>query len=454
MHAKQAALVPPSFSALMQQAAPFEENPVLAVAVSGGSDSLALIHLANEWAQRQKGRVIALTVEHGLRTASSAEAELVQAWMNEAGIEHHILEWEGEKPTSNIQASAREARYEILVKWCRENAVLHLLTAHHLDDQAETFLLRLQRGSGVDGLSAMPLIISQQGVRILRPLLSVTKTSLQIFLREKGLEWVEDPSNNNLHYARSHVRQFLQNPFTAAGEEALIPSALFTQRLADSARHMGRARASLEIQMAKSMQQVVDIYPEGYAVLKSKYFKNLVEDDAFKILASVLVTISGRYYKPRFNDLTRLYNKIKSQEPFKATTLWGCYIFSKGGDLICCREPASAEGAVKIPDTGELIWDSRFGIQSTGGDGIIVEALGEQGWHSIKEHYLAISLPKPIIITLPAIKSLESVIAVPHISFYSEALEKKQSATRNQYFARFMPAVPLAAAAFHYSNIK
>ena len=127
----------------------------IAVAVSGGGDSMALCLLLKEWCTTQGVNLTALTVDHGLRVDSRTEAEQVSRWMMEASISHHILSWAGEKPTTNIQDEARKARYQLMGKWCAQNNIAHLCLAHHQDDQAETFLLRLFRGSGVDGLCAM-----------------------------------------------------------------------------------------------------------------------------------------------------------------------------------------------------------------------------------------------------------------------------------------------------------
>ena len=143
------------FAASMAALGPFERPPALAVAVSGGADSMALTLLAADWAAARRGSIVALTVDHRLRNESRAEAKQVAAWLAARGIEHKILAWTGEKPSSDVQAAAREKRYELLEDWCRRQGILHLLVAHNLDDQAETFLLRLGRGSGLYGLSGM-----------------------------------------------------------------------------------------------------------------------------------------------------------------------------------------------------------------------------------------------------------------------------------------------------------
>ncbi|HZD25370.1 MAG TPA: tRNA lysidine(34) synthetase TilS, partial [Alphaproteobacteria bacterium] len=153
------------FAALMAPFAPFEATPALAVAVSGGADSLALALLADGWARRRGGVATALTVDHGLRPEAAAEARRVGRWLAARGIPHRILRWRGDKPATAVQAKARAARYALLADWCRRHGVLHLLTAHHRGDQAETVLMRLAHGSGVDGLAGMARQRRLEGLR-------------------------------------------------------------------------------------------------------------------------------------------------------------------------------------------------------------------------------------------------------------------------------------------------
>jgi len=143
------------FARLMASLGPFESAPRIAVAVSGGADSLALALLAADWAAAQGGKAVALTVDHGLRPEAAAEARQVRRWLADCGISHFILAWRGPRSGADVQAAARAARYRLMGEWCARRGILHLLLAHHRDDQAETVLLRLARGSGLEGLAAM-----------------------------------------------------------------------------------------------------------------------------------------------------------------------------------------------------------------------------------------------------------------------------------------------------------
>ena len=184
-------------------------DAAVAAGVSGGADSLALLFQLDAFLRPQGRRVIALTVDHGLRPESRDEAEYVAKLAAERQIEHHILTWEGKKPEKGIEEAARTARYGLLCGWCRDNGVGTLAVAHHLLDQAETFFMRLQRGSGLNGLCGMAPLSEKNGVRLIRPFLQVHPERLKEFLRERGVSWAEDPFNRCDDYLRVRVRKFL-----------------------------------------------------------------------------------------------------------------------------------------------------------------------------------------------------------------------------------------------------
>ena len=182
---------------LMAGLGPLEGEPHIAVAVSGGADSLALTLLCKSWVDMRKGTVSALSVDHGLREGSTDEIKQLGKWLVARGIEHIALPWIGNKPRTGLQAAARIARYDLLENWCLKNDVLHLLLGHHQDDQAETFLLRLAHSSGIDGLAGMAGIIEKSHVRLLRPFLTTPKDRLCATLKAASQPWLEDPSNKN-----------------------------------------------------------------------------------------------------------------------------------------------------------------------------------------------------------------------------------------------------------------
>ncbi len=181
----------------------------LLLAVSGGPDSLALLRLVAQWPQRHRHSVAVATVDHGLRPDSRAEAAQVGDWARALGFDHHLLAWTGGKPTTRIQERARAARYALLAECARETGARAVVTAHHADDQAETILFRLTRGSGVAGLAGMAPIGRLGELPLLRPLLGLTKAELVAVCETAGQPYVTDPSNANDLYARVRLRRLV-----------------------------------------------------------------------------------------------------------------------------------------------------------------------------------------------------------------------------------------------------
>ncbi|WP_158044976.1 tRNA lysidine(34) synthetase TilS [Skermanella pratensis] len=209
------------FPGLMDRLGPFEPRPRVAVGVSGGPDSLALCLLLKAWADRSGGSLLALTVDHGLRHNAAEEAVQVGSWLAARGIAHDVLRWEGSKPASGIQAAARDARQRLLADRCRSEGILHLVLAHHLEDQAETTLLRFAKGSGPDGLAGMSPLRETGAVRILRPLLGMPRARLKAVLEAAGQPWVEDPSNRSAAFARVRLRAMADTLAGRAGRRPM-----------------------------------------------------------------------------------------------------------------------------------------------------------------------------------------------------------------------------------------
>ena len=218
----------------------------LAVAVSGGGDSLALLLLA---AQTFPGRVVALTVDHGLRAEAAAEAAGVSAHCAALGVPHATLRLEGIKPRGNIQATARAARYRLMADWCAAHQISLLLTAHHADDQAETLLMRLQRGSGSAGLAGVRAMRElAPGVTLLRPLLGVRRTELAALVAAAGWTPVADPSNADLRFDRTAARAVL----------AKLPT-LDVVRLAGTAAALAQSEEALDWATARAWAGAAEV---------------------------------------------------------------------------------------------------------------------------------------------------------------------------------------------------
>lgn len=375
----------------------------IAVACSGGSDSMALTLLAWDWAKKHKASMVALTVDHGLRKESMEEAKQVGNRLKKRGIPHTILHWEGKKPKSNLQENAREARYKLLTDYCKAQGIEHLLVAHTLEDQAETFLLRLRRGSGVDGLAAMAKTTIRDGIQILRPLLATRKSELLAYLKEKKQEYISDPSNENTAFDRVKIRRFLPQ---------LAAIGISVDKLAKTAENMARARKYLRQETENFINTQCRIFPEGYATF------TLPESDeiALRVLARLLMRIGCHDVPPRLDELERLYAHLKSPK-FKTATLSGC-IVKNGMSLLIFREPRAVDNPILITKEGTYAWD-RFEISvPLAPRPLTLGPLTQQGWLELSRKYKLKNLypDKRILYTLPALRDAGGhIIAVPHL---------------------------------------
>jgi tRNA(Ile)-lysidine synthase len=183
----------------------------IVVAVSGGADSLALTLLANEYAKLKRHAIEAVTVDHGLRPESKAEAATVFGILSAQNISHHTLVWNHEESLNRKHERARAARYQLLIDFCKKYENPVLMTAHHAQDQAETILMRFLKGSGPAGFQAIQAVRHEDDVPIIRPLLGIVPSDLREYLNEQGITWIEDPSNTDAHYERTRVRQLVQH---------------------------------------------------------------------------------------------------------------------------------------------------------------------------------------------------------------------------------------------------
>ncbi len=220
--------------------APFARAEALLIAVSGGPDSIALLLMAAEWAKRRgRTRIEAAPVDPGLRPGSADEAKAVAHLCARLKVGHRVLQWKGAKPATRLQERAREARYRLLVDYAKAIGADTLLTAHHADDQAETVLFRLLRGSGVAGLRGMDVRTMRDGMTIGRPLIGLRKRDLIAFAEARGAPFIDDPSNADPRFARTRLRALLAR----LGEEGLDAEAL--DRLARRAGETEEALAHL-----------------------------------------------------------------------------------------------------------------------------------------------------------------------------------------------------------------
>lgn len=422
----------------MARLGPFEAAPKLAVAVSGGADSLALTLLARDWVAERGGSLLALTVDHGLRAESAAEAREVGRILAPLGIAHRVLTWDGPRPETNLQAFARELRYRLLLEQLSRRGILHLLLAHHLEDQAETLLLRLGRGSGLAGLAAMAGCRPLPQARLLRPLLSQPKARLEATLRARGLDWIEDPSNRDPAHARVRLRRLMP---------ALAEEGLTAERLAAAAGHLGRARAALEAAAAALLAEAARTDPGGFVELETRPLLEAEPEVGLRAFAQALVTVGGGRHTPRWERLQGLFRRIGAPG-FRGATLAGCRILEKAGRLLIAREAAAVETLVMEPGA-RVHWDGRFEVAlrpGLRGGPFRLAGLDRDAWAALtKDRPQAARrrLPAAARAGLPALFDRAGLRALPYLGYEREA--RGQRAVRSCFFS---PSSALTSSGF------
>lgn len=362
----------------------------LGVAVSGGSDSLALLFLAKQWCAGHGIECRAVTVDHDLRPTSRQEAEWVVQVAANLGIACDIKTWAHDDPKANLQAQARTARYGLIDAWRHD--ISHVLTGHTLDDQAETFLLRLKRGSGVDGLSAMASVRDMGDWSILRPCLNMTRQDLRAFLMEHSQTWIEDPSNDNPKFDRVRMRHML-NDMRDAGLDA--------KGLADTSTRMARARDALQF-YTKQLARTSVTTEYGDVIIDLNDLNAAPDDIQFRLVAAAIGWITSQTYRPRFSALKNGLEAVKNGQ---AATLAGAVLFPHKGHLRATRE----YNAIKEM-TGCGQFDHRWAIEHESDHHIA--ALGPDHATTLEKH-IRKAIPHRTLIVQPAIFKGNLLISVP-----------------------------------------
>lgn len=378
----------------------------LGVACSGGGDSVAVMLLARDWAARHGARVSVATVDHALRAASRAEAEGVGDLARSLGLPHRILTWADWDHRGNLQAMAREARKALLSDWARDEAISHVLLGHSLDDQAETVLLRLIRGSGVDGLAAMGAF-DRSGL-FFRPVLGVSRHALRDYLRGRDVAWVDDPSNDDPRFDRVKLRQAA--PFLA--ELGLTP-----ERLAQTASHMARARDSLQ-QAASAFGAAHYRQDTGGDLLLAVEALDLAQGDIpARVFASALQWISQSGYRPRYDALCDAARGLAAGE---ARTLAGVrmQVLQDGRQIRLSREYRAATAqAVELPIGAQAaVFDTRWELSCAHPLQAPIElrALGEETLANIPD-WRASGLSRAALASGPSVWAGGELVALPLI---------------------------------------
>lgn len=305
-------------------------TPALVLAVSGGPDSVALMWLAARWRRGllHGPQLIAVTVDHGLRPEAAREARDVKQLARGLDLPHRTLRWTGSKPRTGLPAAAREARYRLLVQAARRHGATHILTAHTRDDQAETLLMRMLRGSGIAGLSAMARETERDGIVLTRPLLDVSKAQLIATLNKARVSFADDPSNRDPAFTRPRLRALM--PMLAAeGGDA--------RSLARLAARLARANAAVEL-LVDGAERYLALKDQDQlrAGFDAALFAAMPEEIRLRLLKRAIDRIGheGPAELGKVETLlTALDQALRAREPKLKQTLAGAVVSATGGRI-------------------------------------------------------------------------------------------------------------------------
>ncbi|MBX2806448.1 MAG: tRNA lysidine(34) synthetase TilS [Hyphomicrobiales bacterium] len=384
------------------------EYPALALAVSGGADSTALMLLVKRWLSRNLDhapRILVLTVDHGLRPKAADEARWVAALAARLGFDHQTLAWRGEKPKTGVQAAARKARYSLMTACCRDHRIPALVTAHHSNDQVETFLMRLQRGSGVDGLASMPPRSRRNGVDLLRPLLLVTREQLRSFLSAQGQDWCEDPSNIDENFERIRLRTALG----AANVPGVTPASLWL-----SAKRLARARTALERTTVEFLKAQLKLDNAGFGSISLAALLGEAEEIGLRALIRMASAFGGRRAL-RLMKAENTYAKLSSGG--SGATLAGCHFGVRNGILTASREYGRMS-RIPVPVENGALWDGRFTVsvqtRETTPQDMTLRPLGPDGARLARSAGIEFgAIPRAALLSLPSVWRRDELRHVP-----------------------------------------
>ncbi|MGR3659971.1 MAG: tRNA lysidine(34) synthetase TilS [Paracoccaceae bacterium] len=383
------------------------------VAVSGGGDSMALLHLMSLWAAGAGVTLKAVTVDHALRAEAADEAVSVGEYCKTLGVAHSTLRWEGWDRSGNLQDAARRARYAMMADWARSRGVKTIVLGHTADDQAETFLMRLAREAGVDGLAGMAASRQAYGIEWQRPLLRVGRQALRDYLRRNGIVWFDDPSNEDEKYDRIKARKIMR---------VLAPLGIDVGVLAGVTGQLASARQALEIQTEQAARAVVRI-EAGDVCFERGGFLAQPPEITRRLLIHALKWVSSAEYAPRGRAIADLRFAIVAKED---ATLCGCRILSGSDGIRVVRELQ----AVKDLRCGvDDLWDRRWRISGTGTEGYEIAALGENGLKECGE-WRETGLSRAGLLASPAVWQEGALIAAPLAGFsngWGAELEKGEN---------------------------
>ncbi|CUH75569.1 tRNA(Ile)-lysidine synthase [Tritonibacter multivorans] len=403
----------------------------LGIAVSGGSDSLALLSLAVEGLAGTGIELFAATVDHRLRAASQEEAAAAKAVCDQLGVPHDTLVWEAGPQGGNLQDQAREARYDLLTRWAKGRDIPMIALGHTADDQAETVLMRLRRASGVTGLAAMRPRRMRNGIMLARPMLDLRRAELQAYLQARDIAWIDDPSNENTKFERVRIRQAM---------DLLEPLGLTVSTLTAVAENMARSRDALDWYAFTSAQELLQVSPLGVRI-NQRGFRVLPEEIAFRLLRHSLGWMSGQVYPPRRDPMLAALRAVRHGTSF---TLAGCQLVTRKGSTWVTRELNAVAGL--SADIGAT-WDNQLSLHAPSvrqvdaytdmnQSSARVRAVGHEGLLQFSD-WRDLDLPRSVLAASPGVWRGDKLLAAP-LAGWSAGYRVEQARSGAEFYSRLL----------------
>ncbi len=367
----------------------------IAVAVSGGGDSTALLHLLHRVAEPAGHVLHAVTVDHGLRPEAAAEAAAVAGFCAALGVPHETLRWAGPDATGNLMDQARRARMRLMADWARSRGIGHIALGHTADDQAESFLINLSRAAGLDGLAGMRAAWTRDGVCWTRPLLGQTRAALRAYLRRNGVTWIEDPSNDNDRFTRVRARRALQ---------ALTPLGITVDRLTTSIHNLAMAQDAVIAATVQAAGAIVET--AGSLHLRRDALFCCPPEIRRRLLTRMIRWMNGSDYPPREAQVRQLEQALHDN---RDATLGGVRFRSRDAAITVSREPRAVMGPVPLGQ----VWDHRWQVAGPGN--AEVRALGACGLQQLPE-WRKSGLSRDAALVCPAVWQGETLLAAPLVA--------------------------------------
>jgi len=396
----------------------------LGVAVSGGSDSMALLHLLREFCTEQKIDLHAVTVNHGLRDGAKAEAEAVAQQCARIDVPHQTLVWDGWAGKGNLQSAARDARYAKMSEWARARDIDTVAVGHTADDQAETVLMRLSRRAGVDGLSGMNARMSRNGITWVRPLLGARRNQLRAYLKGQGIGWADDPSNEDERFERIRIRKVMA---------LLEPLGIDTEALSDVAGHMLEARKALDWQTFLAARQLVKM-EAGALVLDETALRLQPAEIQRRLIVKAINWVSGADHLPRMQAVSNLLAAIRKGQ---AGTVDGCHMRRIAARIWIFRELNAVSDHRTATDE---VWDGRWqavpNFSANHAPDLTIAALGPLGIEQCKR-WRDTGLPHVVLQSTPAVWRGVELVAAP-LAGYPENWRVEVVGSADTFFAALL----------------